>query len=260
MAESYALVTGASSGIGFELAKILGREGYNLVVVARSLDKLDDLKRIVQKEYKVKVKILQKDLSKNENTREIYDEIKREKIQIDVLINNAGFGDYGEFHKSNWRKINEMINVNMAATTYLTKLFLPEMIERKNGYIMNLASVVSFQPVPLMAVYSASKSFVLSFTQSIANEIEGSGVSITALCPGATTSGFQKKSEMSESKVMNSKMATSEEVAEYGYKAMKKRKVVAVHGLKNKFFAFIVRFLPRRFVVNYARASVERSK
>lgn len=244
-----ALITGASSGIGFELAKIHASKGDNLVLVARSIDKLNQLKTEIEAQFKVNVYNIEKDLSVINSPLEVYEEIKQNNIQIDYLINNAGFGDIGNFSTTRWEKELRMINLNITALTQLTKLFLNDMLVRKQGKIMNVASTASFQPGPMMAVYFATKSYVLHLTEAINAEVKGSGVSLTALCPGPTESGFQAAAEIEQNMLFNKKNPTSKEVAEYGYKSMMNGKAVAIHGFKNYLLANSVRFTPRNWVV-----------
>jgi short-subunit dehydrogenase len=249
-----ALITGASNGIGYELAKIHAEKGDNLVLVARTKSKLDELKKELEEKYKNEVYTIGKDLSRPGSAREVYDELKLENISIDYLINNAGFGDFGLFADCDWNKQEEMINLNITALAHLTWLFLPCMIKRMSGKILNLASTASFQPGPTMSVYFASKAFVLSYSEAINNEVREHGITVTALCPGATLSGFQAAASMQESKLFEGKnFPSSREVAEYGYRAMMKGKAVAIHGLKNTIMANSVRFAPRSVVVKMAR-------
>lgn len=249
MEKQTALITGASSGIGMEFARIFAENGTNLVIVARSLDKLKKLGDELEKEFEIDVLVIEKDLSKKGAASEIYESVKSENIQIDYLINNAGFGDYGHFAKADQKKIEDMINLNVTTLTMLTRLFLPEILERDSGKIVNVASIVSFFPGPNMANYFATKAFVLSLTEGISEEISSSNVTITALCPGVTASGFQKVANLEESGFVKGKsLPTSREVAEFGYKSMMKGKVIAVHGFGNRLNIFSFRFLPRSVV------------
>ena len=175
-------------------------------------------------------------------------------MTVDYLINNAGFGDFGLFAESDWNKQEQMINLNITALTHLTQLFLPDMICRHSGRILNVASTASFQPGPTMSVYFATKAFVLSFSEAINNEVREHGITVTALCPGATHSGFQAAASMQDSKLFaGNNFPTSREVAEFGYKAMMKGKAVAIHGFRNTLLANSVRFAPRSLVVKLAR-------
>jgi uncharacterized protein len=249
-----ALITGASSGIGLELAKIFASKGINLILVSRNIIELSRLGTELSGKYKIYVEEIEKDLSVPGSAKQIYDNVKSLGFDIDFLINNAGFGDYGLFHKCDWDKQERMINLNMLTLTHLTRLFLPEMIKRKNGRIMNVASTAAFQPGPLMSVYYASKAYVLFFSEAIANELEGTGITVTALCPGPTKSGFQKAANVEHSKMMDGKsIPDSKKVAEYGYKAMMKGKRVAIQGMINKELAFFSRRAPKKFMLNTVR-------
>ncbi len=208
---STALITGASNGIGLELARIHASKGDNLVLVARNITRLNQLKLELENKFKISVLVIEKDLSKTNSANEVFNETSEKRIQIDYLINNAGFGDFGMFADSDLDKQLQMINLNIIALTSLTRLYLPEMTKRRSGKIMNVASTAAFQPGPTMAVYYATKAYVLHFSEAIANELKGSGVTVTVLCPGATESGFQAAADMQESKlVKGKKLPTSE--------------------------------------------------
>ncbi len=256
-----ALITGASSGIGLELADIHASKGDNLVLVARNKTKLDELKRELESKYKISVHTIGKDLAANNAAQEVYDETKLLSIQVDYLINNAGFGDFGMFVETDWNKELQMINLNITTLTQFTKLYLQDMVKRKSGKIMNVASTAAFQSGPTMAVYYATKAYVLSFSEAIDNEVSDKGVTVTTLCPGATESGFQAAAAMEESAlVKGKKLPTAKEVAAYGYAAMMKGKTVAIHGLMNYIMANSVRFLPRALVVKVTRSIQDKAK
>jgi short-subunit dehydrogenase len=249
-----ALITGSTSGIGYELAYIHARQGGNLVLVARSKDKLEKIKKDLENKYKIDLYIIDKDLSIKDSAKSVYDEIIDKNITVDYLINNAGFGDYGLFNESDWGKLERMINLNITALSQLNKLFLNDMIKRRDGKIMNVASTAAFQSGPTMAVYYATKAYVLSFSEALNNEVKNSGVTVTTLCPGATQSGFQEAASWHESRLVKGrKLPTSKEVAEYGYKAMLKGKSVAIHGILNYILANSIRFIPRSAVVKATR-------
>ena len=249
-----ALITGASSGLGVEFARIHASKGDNLVLVARSTDKMKVLKAELIKEFGISIYVIGKNLTGKTAAKEIFDELKIKKIHVDYLINNAGFGDFGTFAQCDWDKQSDMINVNVMALTYLTRLFLPEMIKNKYGKIMNVASTAAFQPGPTMSVYFATKAFVLSFTEAIAYELKGTGVTATALCPGATDTGFKINASLDNSNLFKgNQIATSKEVAEFGYKAMMKGKTVVIHGFMNQIMAASVRFAPRKVVAAIAK-------
>ncbi len=249
-----ALITGASNGIGLELARTHASHGDNLVLVARNLAKLNEIKVELEQRYHIKVYNIGKDLSQPNAAQEVYDETKQQNIQVDYLINNAGFGDFGLFYETDWNKELQMINLNITTLTQFTKLYLRDMVTRRSGKIMNVASTAAFQSGPTMAVYYATKAYVLSFSEAIDNEVRDKGVTVTTLCPGATESGFQAAAAMEESALVKGrKLPTSKEVADYGYKAMMKGKTVAIHGLMNAIMANAVRFLPRAWVVKITR-------
>lgn len=256
-----ALITGASNGIGFELAKIHASKGGDLVLVARNKTKLDKLKAELESQYKVTVYTIGKDLSVVNSAKEVYEETSKQNIQIDYLINNAGFGDFGMFAETDWNKELQMINLNITTLTQFTKQYLKDMVKRNGGKIMNVASTAAFQSGPTMAVYYATKAYVLSFSEAVDNEIRDKGISITALCPGATESGFQAAAAMEESAlVKGKKLPTAKEVAEYGYASMLKGKTIAIHGRMNYLMANSVRFLPRALVVKLTRKIQDKVK
>lgn len=236
------LITGASSGIGYEMAKVFARNNYNLVLVARRTEPMEGLKLEF---LNIDIKIIQKDLSVDGSCQEVFDEVL--DVQIDVLVNNAGFGDTGEFHTLSKDKQTNMIDLNVRALTELTHLFGSRMVERKSGQILNVASVVAFMPGPKMATYFATKSFVLSLSQALSQEWEKYGVQVMALCPGATTSGFQVAAQQSDMAWVKSKsLPTSATVAQYGYDQLMAGKSLVVHGFINKVFTFLPRLLPRK--------------
>ncbi len=248
------LITGASGGIGAELARVHARHGDHLVLVARNSDKLTELKKEIDGQYKVSVHIIVKDLSLRNAATGIFNELKSKSITIDYLINNAGFGHYGDFVNNPWNKEEQMIELNITTLTQLTKLFLPAMIERKYGKIMNVASVAGFLPGPLMAVYYATKAYVLSFSEALHQEVRQKGISVTALCPGPTSSGFQEAAAISGIKLFeHSMLPGSKQVAEYAYKSMMKGKPVAIHGVLNRLMVASIRFTPRTLVAKAVR-------
>jgi short-subunit dehydrogenase len=248
-----ALITGASGGIGLELARIHASKGDDLVLVARSGDKLGLIKNELEQEFKIKVYYIIKDLSVKGSAVEVYDELRRQNISIDYLINNAGFGDFGFFAESDWTKQENMINLNITTLSHLTRLILPDMITRGEGRILNVASTAAFQPGPTMSVYFATKAFVLNFSEAINNEVKDKGVTVTALCPGSTESNFHAVVLGDSRLVTDRKRTSAREVAVAGYKAMMKGKPVVIPGIKNSFMAFGVRFFPREFIIKMVR-------
>lgn len=244
-----ALITGASGGIGHELAKIFAREGYNLVLVARSENKLIDLQKKLEKQYRVSVEIIVKDLSVKDAPADIYRTLSEANKHIDVLVNNAGFGDYGEFAEVDWNKQYSMVQLNIVALMHMTKLFLQPMREAGEGKILNMASTAAFQPGPYMSVYYATKAFVLSFSEALSKELQDSGVTVTAFCPGPTQTGFEDAASLGKSKLFKIfTLARAEDVANYGYRELMRGQPVAIHGFFNKLLAFSLRFAPRSVV------------
>jgi uncharacterized protein len=247
----YALITGASSGIGTEFAKLVAADHYNLVLVARSGDKLLELKKILEKKYNVDVKIIIKDLSLINSAAEVFEQTEKENLRIELLFNNAGYGDYGPFTETNWKKESEMILLNVYTLTHLTKLYSKKMVLQGSGKILNVASVAGFLSGPLMAVYYATKNYVLSFSQAIYAELKETGVTLTVLCPGPTKTNFEKVADLEESKLFKKfKIDTAEFVASKGYKAMLKGKMLIVPGWMNKIMVTAVRFTPRKLLVS----------
>ncbi len=249
-----ALITGASSGIGLELARIFAKSKTDLVLAARNEDKLTALGEEIKKSTGVKVKVISKDLSVLNNCIDLANELRNENITVDYLVNNAGFGTSGFFTDTDLQKEIEMINLNITALTYFTKIYAIEMKQRGAGKILNVSSTAAFQPGPLMAVYYATKAYVQSFSEALANEFKGTGVTITTLCPGPTESGFLSAANMTGTRLVKGrKLPTSMEVALFGYNAMMQGKTIAVHGLMNKIGAQGYRILPRKFITSFLR-------
>lgn len=245
-----ALITGASSGIGLEFAHIFAKNGHDLVLIARSEDKLTELAKKIESSYSVKVKVLPKDLSDKNAPQEIFDELQRENIEVEYLVNNAGFGGYGRFYETDWKKEEAMIQVNITALAELSKLFVKQMVKRNSGRILNVASTAAFQPGPLMSVYYASKAFVLSLSEAMAYELKDTKVTVTCLCPGPTKSNFHIAANIKASKLAKGINASAYDVALYGYNAMMKGKFIAIEGFMNKILAFLAkRIMPRRMVL-----------
>jgi short-subunit dehydrogenase len=229
--------------------------------VAKNKFKLDELKAELERQFKVSVYTIGKDLSAYNSVQEVYDETTKQNIQIDYLINNVGFGDFGMFVETEWNKELQMINLNITALTQFTKLYLKDMVKHGSGKIMNVASTAAFQSGPTMAIYYATKAYVLSFSEAVNNEVSDKGITVTTLCPGATESGFQAAAAMEESNlVKGKKLPTAKEVAEYGYTSMIKGKTVAIHGMINWIMATSVRFIPRSLVVKLTRKIQDKAK
>src|SRR4051812_10648521 len=230
-----ALVTGGSGGIGLEIAKALARREFDLVLVARNRDALEAAAGQIEGKHTVRVHVFAADLRRREAPQAISDFLRNENIPIEILVNNAGFGLGGEFVETDLDRELEMIQVNIAALTQLTKLFLPAMIKRRSGRILNVASTAAFQPGPLMSVYYASKAYVLSFSEALAEELRDSGVTVTALCPGPTKTDFAATANVGHSRLFTLfGVADAASVAEFGYQAMMQGKRVAIPGARNK--------------------------
>jgi uncharacterized protein len=253
-----ALITGASGGIGYELALLFAKDGFDCILVARSQDKLKQLATRLESEFRVKTLVIPKDLSRPSAVDEIYEEITAASRQVDVLVNNAGFPVFGLFVETDLHAELEMLQVNVVALTALTKLFVKPMVERRDGRILNLGSTAAFAPGPLMAVYYASKAYVLSFSEALANELEGTGVSVTCLCPGATRTGFQRRGAMEDSRLVQGDIADAESVARAGYVGLMARKKVVIPGFTNKLVPLVVRISPRGMVARVVRRAQER--
>ncbi len=253
-----ALVTGASGGIGEDLARLFAEDGHDLVLVARSRDKLARISEELAGKHSVSARVIVSDLARPDAPREIYEELQRSGVHVDALINNAGFGSYGLFAETDLRHELDMLQVNVAALTHLTKLFLPAMLAEKRGYVMNVASTAAFQPGPLMAVYYASKAYVLHLSEALANELEGTGVVVSALCPGPTATGFVAAAGMSESKLFDRGAMSARAVAEAGYRGMLAGKAIVIPGFRNSLLARAVGFMPRGLITRVVRGIQER--
>jgi hypothetical protein len=232
--EHYALVTGGTSGIGYELVKLLAKDGYNLIVVARTERDLIQVANEVKK-HGVDVITIAKDLFEIENSFELYNEVKTKNITVEILVNDAGQGQYGEFVDTDIRRELDIINLNISSLTVLTKLFLKDMVTRGSGKILNLSSIASKTPGPWQSVYHGTKAYVQSFTEAIRGEVKDSGITITALLPGATATDFFNKADMQQSKiVVEGKLDDAAKVAKDGYDALMSGDDMVVSGVKNK--------------------------
>ena len=245
--EKTALITGASSGIGYELSKIFARNGYNLVLVARNADRLEDISTEIKSQYEVRVKVMPKDLNKPAAPNELYNDLKASGIKIDILVNNAGIGNNGKFMDISLEESMDMLQLNILSLTMLCRLFGGDMVKNESGRILNVGSVAAFQAGPFMSTYYASKAYVLLFSEGIKNELQADGVSVTVLCPGPTRTNFFKRSNMTGTKLEKSPaMMSAAKVAEIGYSGLMKGKAVVIPGIMNKLMVFSVRFAPRR--------------
>lgn len=248
-----ALITGASSGIGKALARHFAKDGYQLVLAARGVAKMQTLADDLQQQFKVNVTVIGADLETNDGAARLHAEIKARGIVLSALVNNAGYGAFGEFKDSSLESELAMMQLNMNTVVVLTKLFLPDLLATR-GKILNTASTAAFQPGPYMAVYYATKSFVLSFSEAIASELEDTGVTVTALCPGPTASGFQDKADLGNSAlVKGKKLPTSDAVAALGYRAMQRGQRVYIPGFMNWAMAQSMRITPRNLATKVVK-------
>ncbi|OHR73283.1 short-chain dehydrogenase [Bacillus sp. HMSC76G11] len=250
------LITGASDGIGRELAYKYAQDGYRLILTARNEMKLMKLAGELKNTTAI---VKAKDLSDMNQIHELFQELQQEKIHVDVLVNNAGFGLYGDFKNTSALDELNMIDLNVKSITLLTKLFLPDMISKKSGQVLNVASSAAFQPGPLMAVYYATKAYVLSFSEAIENELKGTGVSVSVLCPGPTKTSFSERANLGQSKLFKSGVMDVKTVADAAYEGMKKGQTLIIPGFKNKILAAAVRFMPRKTVTGIVRKTQERA-
>ena len=255
-----ALITGASSGIGLELATCFARDGYDLVLVARNAAALEALAGELRQAFGVSVITLPKDLSLRDTPTELVEHLTRSSVAVDVLVNNAGFGTHGAFAEADLTEQLEMMQVNMAALTHLTRLCLPGMLARRRGKILHVASTAAFQPGPLMAVYYATKAYVLSFSEALANELRGSGVTVTVLCPGPTQTNFQQRAGVAHIRVMSRRVMDARTVAEAGYRGLMRGKLLVIPGWRNRLLINAVRWLPRQLVTGAVRRLQEQQR
>jgi short-subunit dehydrogenase len=247
-----ALITGASSGIGLEFAKLLAAAGHDLVLVARRQPELEALAASLAREHGTHCHIVVTDLAQPGSATKLARSLTDAGIEIEILINNAGFGVYGPFATTDLQTEHDMIQVNIVALTELSKHLIPGMVARGRGQVLNVASTAAFQPGPLMAVYYASKAYVLSLSEALAVELEGTGVTVIALCPGPTESGFQAAAGIGRSKLAGS-LPSSAEVAAIGMRALERGTTVAIAGRRNWWLVQSVRLLPRKWVARVVR-------
>ncbi|MGA8876432.1 MAG: SDR family oxidoreductase [Candidatus Korobacteraceae bacterium] len=260
LAPRTALITGASSGIGLELAHLFARDGYRLVLVARNRSVLRELGDELQSRHSIQVRISPMDLAHPASPGELYQELQEAGIVLDVLVNNAGFGGTGSFLNSDWDNEAEMIHVNITALTHLTKLFLPQ-IRAREGKVMNVASVAAFLPGPFMSVYYASKAYVLSFSEALAEELSGTGTTVTCLCPGPVMTKFQERAGTSTTGLARGPLLLDvRDVALAGYEGLKQGKRIVIPGWKNAALVQGLRASPRSMVTKIVRGMNEKEK
>ncbi|MEL0009356.1 MAG: SDR family oxidoreductase [Flammeovirgaceae bacterium] len=249
-----AVVTGGASGIGLEFVKLLISDNYKVYVVDNNEENLKNLSSNFNSKN---IESIRQDLSKKDSPEKLYKILKKENI--DILINNAGFGTYGKFHETDWKIEKDMINLHVLNTTHLTKLFLKDMVKKNEGKILNIASVAAFQPGPLMSLYYASKAYILHFTEAISNEVKDKNICISVLCPGQTKTNFQKNVSSKKNKIKFN-TACPINVAKYGYESLKKNVTVSVPGFWNKMVVFLARLLPRSTSTNLVRYIQEKNR
>lgn len=254
-----ALITGASSGFGVEFTRLFAADGWNVVMVARSADAMRKVAGQVRARDRVEVLVMPMDLSKPGASAELVSSLLERGVIVDALVNNAGFSTYGEFWRDDPSTQSALLQVNVVALTELCRLILPGMVERGRGRILNLGSVGSFGAAPMTAAYAATKAYVLSLSLAMADELRGSDVTVTCLCPGPTQTGFQDRAAMQDSALIRGKkLAGAREVAEAGFAAMKAGRPYLVTGATSKLFAFGSRFLPRTLIAQIAGRSQRR--
>ncbi|MEG0857821.1 MAG: SDR family oxidoreductase [Terrisporobacter sp.] len=241
---SHVLITGATAGIGYELAKLFAIDGYNLILIARNKDKLIQAKKQLEM-YNINVDILSVDLSVDNSCEKVFTFVDEKNLTVDILINNAGVGSFGEFTSISMKKELELIDINIRALTELTKHFLYKMVGNENGAIMNVASTAAFCAGPKMAAYYASKAYVLNLTEALNEEVKDKGVKVSCLCPGAVNTEFQNKAGIKKSDNVKKNIMTAKKVAEIAYRDLEKGKIIIIPGFKNKMLVIVNKFLPR---------------
>ena len=249
----YALITGATSGIGLELALNFAKDQINLILIARHVDQLEKVRERILKEYDIKVVIMAKDLTHDEAPLEIYNEVKERELNVDYLINNAGFGTFGRFKDLDVNTEKNLVKLNVLSLLEMNKRFVPDMVERKFGYVLNVASLAAFMPGPLMANYYASKAYVLSLSEAMHEELKEEGIKVCALCPGPVRTNFQETAKKSDS--LKSFMLEAKQVADVGYLGLWRGKAVVVPGRVEKFIPVLVKLMPRCIVRKMAMKS-----
>ena len=253
-----ALVTGASSGIGLEFARLLAQRGSNVLLVARSSERLEEIARELATSQSVETYVFTADLAQPEARERLLQFTRQRDLPVHLLVNNAGFGLLGKFHEIDWGDQAELLRLNVEALVQLTHMFLPDMLERGTGGVINIGSMAGFTPGPLQSTYYASKAFVISFTEGLARELSGSGVTVTAVCPGPVPSGFQKRAGFSESRRRIAAVSASN-VARIGLDGWARGRRVVIPGVVNKIIAVLLKFAPRRATADSVyRIQVER--
>ena len=251
MSKGMALITGASSGIGAELARLCAADGYGLILIARRTDRLQRLGAELATANKVRFRTIAADLAEPDAAVAVYQQTSGETV--DILINNAGFGLRGRYDQTDWNAEARLIQVNITALAQLTKLYAKDMIRRGSGRILNVGSTAAFVPGPLMAMYYASKAFVVSFSEALSKEFEGTGVSVTVLCPGPTRTEFDTAAGIADSKLFRGSAMTAQEVARIGYRAMMAGQPEVIAGARNRWMILSTRLAPRTMLAAMAK-------
>lgn len=254
MAQETVLITGASSGIGYELAKCFARDGSDLILVARREKKLKQLAAELGEQHPIKVRVIAKDLTRADAASELTNELGADGVTVDVLVNNAGFGALGRFVESDLNRQLDMLRLNAEALTELSGLFLPGMLSRGGGGLLNVASTAAFQPGPNMAVYYATKAYVLYFTEALAEELRGGPIAISCLCPGPTRTGFADSAEVADTPLFQGSLMDAAEVARQGHAGFRSNKTIIIPGARNRLGALLTRFTPRAWARRVVKA------
>ena len=253
MSRKVALITGASAGLGEQFAQCFARDGHDVILVARTASRLEALATRLEQEHKVKAHVLAADLSRPEEPQRVFDEVRSRQLEVEFLVNNAGYGSTGPFLEQELTREAEMVEVNCTALLKLTHLFAKPMRQRGSGRILNVASTAGFQPGPYMATYYATKAFVVSFSEALAHELKGTGVTVTCHCPGATQTEFASRAGNEQTRLFQRPgVAKASDVAQDAYTAMMKGRVLAIHGFVNWLAAASVRITPRGVVRSIA--------
>jgi uncharacterized protein len=258
MDREVALITGASSGIGRELTELFAQNAFDLVLVGRNEAALKESRSQLTARYPVSVTVVPKDLSVPRASEEIYETLKEASIAVDVLVNNAGLQVYGPIQDTEIAEQLRLIQVNLVAVTHLTMLFCGDMVDRGRGRVLNVASTGAFSPGPLNAIYCATKAFVLSISEAIARDLEGTGVTVTCLCPGATHTDFARRAGIEDVRLFGAFTMNPRSVARAGYRGLMRSKTTVVPGLYNKVLVAAVRFTPRRAVTRIGKYLMSR--
>ncbi|HEY9777119.1 MAG TPA: SDR family oxidoreductase [Planktothrix sp.] len=248
------LITGASTGIGYEFGKLFAADDYHVVITATNENRLNENAKELKDTFTVDVDVIVCDLSRSDGPAQLVSELKKRSIAVDVLVNNAGIGAYGDFSQTELTEELALLQINVVALTQLTKLLLPSMLERRQGRILNVGSTAGFVPGPGMAVYYASKAYVLSFSEALACELEGTGVTVTLLCPGPTKTEFQKRAGMETNRLFSAvKPMTALRAAKKGYLGMQRGQTIVIPGIFNKTMAASSRLFPREVIPSMVR-------